>query len=133
VADADNAPRKDPLPVSDKTPAQLADASAEAVRALNHATLSKRDGWQYPGDAYSTVANLSALAGYLPQAIGQLESLVGSLEDGGNLRSDKGPDDLPGRLVDFHGAIADAIGQAHALQRALDRAHQALGPIAYQD
>lgn len=117
-----------------KTPAQLSDDSAEAVRALNHATLQQSsNGWQYPGDAYSTVANLAHMTSMLPQALGQLESLIGALEDGGNLRSDKGPEDLPNRLVDFHGAIADAIGQAHALHRALDRAHQALGPIAYQD
>lgn len=117
-----------------KTPAELSDSAAEAVRALNHATLQQStNGWQYPGDAYSTVANLSALAGYLPQAIGQLESLMGSLEDGGRLRSDKGPEDLPGRLVEFHRAVADAISQAHGLRRALDQAHQALGSIAYED
>jgi hypothetical protein len=116
-----------------KTPAQLADEAAEAVRAINHLTMSPRDDWQYPGDAYSVVGNLAHMAGGLPQAIGQLESLIGSLEDEGRLRSDKGPDDLPGRLVDFHGAIADAIGHAHALQRALSKAHQALSPIAYQD
>ena len=115
------------------TPANNADAAAEAVRAINHLTMSQHDGWQYPGDAYSTVGNLAHMAGMLPQAIGQLESLIGALEDGGNLRSDKGPEDLPGRLVDFHGAIADAIAQAHSLHRALDRAHQALGPIAYQE
>ena len=117
----------------DQTPAQLSDAAYEAVRALNHATLSTRDGWRYPGDAYSTVANLSSLAGGLPQALGQLESLIGALEDGDHLGSDKGADDLPSRLVDFHGAVGDAIAQAHALYRALDRAHQALGPIAYKD
>lgn len=120
--------------VTAKTPAELSDSAAQAVRSLNHATLSRSNlGWEYPGDAYTTVANLSVLVGGLPQAIGQLESLIGSLEDGGHLRSDKGPEDLPGRLVDFHGAIADAIGQADSLRRALDRAHQALGPIAYQE
>jgi hypothetical protein len=118
--------------MTEKTPAQLSDDAYESIRALNHATLSERDGWQYPGDAYSTVANLAAAAGGLPQALGQLESLIGELESSGRLRSDKGPEDLPGRLIDFHGAMADAIRQAHALYKALDRAHQALGPIAYQ-
>lgn len=120
--------------MTDQTPSQISDNAAESIRQLNHATLQQSsNGWQYPGDAYSVAGNLSYLAGGLPQAIGQLESLIGALEDGGSLRSDKGPEDLPGRLVDFHGAIADAIGQAHALRRALDRAHQALGPIAYDD
>lgn len=117
--------------MAEKTPAQLSDAAYEAIRQLNHATLSERDGWQYPGDAYSTIANLSAAAGGLPQALGQLESLIGQMESDGHLRSDKGPEDLPGRLIDFHGAMADAIRHAHALYKALDRAHQALGPIAY--
>lgn len=119
--------------MSEKTPAQLSDTAYEAIRALNHATMSERDGWKYPADAYSTAANLSALAGGLPQALGQLESLIGQMESDGNLKSDKGPEDLPGRLVDFHGAMSDAIRQAHALYSALDRAHQALSPIAYQD
>ncbi|MBE4790261.1 hypothetical protein [Streptomyces caniscabiei] len=119
--------------MAEKTPAQLSDDAYEAVRALNHATLSERDGWQYPGHAYSTVANLSALAGGLPQALGQLESLIGRLEDADRLKSDKGPEDLPSRLIDFHGAMGDAIRQAHALYKALDRAHQALGPLAYAD
>ncbi|MDX2986530.1 hypothetical protein [Streptomyces caniscabiei] len=119
--------------MTEKTPAQLSDDAYEAVRALNHATLSERDGWQYPGDAYSTVANLSALAGGLPQALGQIEGLIGGLESDDHLKSDKGPEDLPSRLIDFHGAMGDATRQAHALYKALDRAHRALGPIAYQD
>lgn len=118
-----------------KTPAELAGQAADAVRALNHVALERpgTEGWQYPGDAYSTVANLTALAGYLPQAIGQLDAFIGALEDTGRLRSDKGPGDLPHRLLDFHGAAADAVRQALALRDALDRAHQALGPVGYDD
>ena len=117
-----------------KNPAELSDIAAEAVRSLNHATLQRPNlGWEYPGDAYSTVANLSALAGYLPQAIGQLEGLIGGLEDEQRLRSDKGAEDLPGRLVEFHGAVADAIRQADGLRRALNRLHQALGSVAYRE
>jgi hypothetical protein len=43
--------------MTDKTPAQLADSAAEAIRALNHETMSSRADWEYPGDAYSTVAS----------------------------------------------------------------------------
>ena len=40
-----------------KTPAQLADDAAEAIRGLIHATMSTRPGWEYPADAYSVVGN----------------------------------------------------------------------------
>lgn len=120
--------------MSAKTPAQLSDAAAESIRALNHVTLQQpNNGWVYPGDAYTTVANLSLLAGYLPQAIGQIESFIGALEDGENLRSDLGEEDLPGRLVGFHMTMADAINQAHNLRSALNKAHQLLGPLAYKE
>ena len=115
----------------DKTPAQLADDAYEAVRALNHATLSERDGWRYLGDAYSTVANLSALAGGLPQALDQIGALVERLALAGNLRSDK--DTLDTDLENTYGGLAVAHDAARQLYEALDRAHQALGPIAYQD
>lgn len=113
-----------------RTPAQLADDAAEAVRALSHATLTQSAaGWEYPGDAYSTVGNLTILADRLSQALGQLESFVGAHEDGGRLRSDHGPDDLAQRLLDFHGAMSEAIGLTRVLGQSLDRAHQALGVI----
>ena len=110
-----------------RTPDRLSDDAAEAVRALSHATLTQSAaGWEYPGDAYSTVGNLAILAHRLPQALGQLESFIGEHEDAGRLRSDHGPDDLPHRLLDFHAAMAQAIQQARSLGVALDRAHQAL-------
>ncbi|MFB7359696.1 hypothetical protein [Streptomyces gardneri] len=116
------------------TPADLSDRAAEAIRSLNHATLSHPNlGWVYPGDAYSTVANLYALARMLPQAISQIDSFIAGLNEDEHLRSDKGEADLPGRLVGLHLALADAAGQATALGRALDNAHQLLGPVAYKD
>lgn len=116
-----------------RTPARLADDAAEAIRRLNHATLSARDGWRYPGDAYDTVACLARMAGGLGQALGQLEGFVGTLADGGRLTSDHGPDDLPGRLEGFHAAMRTAEDHARVLGHSLDRAHQALGPIAYRE
>lgn len=117
-----------------QAPARLADAAAEAVRSLNHATLSRRAaGWEYPGDAYSTVASLSAMAAMLPQALGQIEGFIGALGDADRLRSDKGPEDLPGRLTEFHDAMGAASRQARALYVALNQAHQLLGPVAYKE
>lgn len=116
-----------------KTPAQLADAAAEATRALNHATQSARDGWTYPADAYSTVADLARMASMLPQALVQIGRFMDALEETGRLISDKGPDDLSGRLEGFHVAMRTAEDHARILGRSLDRAHQALGPVAYKE
>ncbi|MER7488737.1 hypothetical protein ABTY20_23090 [Streptomyces sp. NPDC126497] len=114
-----------------RTPDQLADAAAEAVRALAHATLSRpAAGWQYPDEARNVVANLAILAERLPQALGQVESFIGAHEDAGRLRSEHGPDDLAQRLLAFHGAVAGAIRHARALEAALGRAHQSLGAVS---
>jgi hypothetical protein len=116
-----------------RTPAQLADDAAEAIRSLNHATMSARDGWVYPGDAYSTVAGLAAMARMLPQALVQMGRFMDALEETGRLTSDHGQADLPGRLEAFHGAMRNAEDHARILGRALDRAHQSLGPVAYKE
>lgn len=117
-----------------KTPDQLSDDAAEAVRSLNHATLQRPAlGWEWPDEAYSTVGNLARMADKLPQALGQVESLIGSLEDAGRLRGDNGPDDLAQRLVDFHGAVGAAVQHAMSLRAALGLAHQALGAVGAAD
>ena len=77
-----------------------------------------------------TADEVSALR---PAHLEWLEGLIGGLEDEQRLRSDKGAEDLPGRLVEFHGAVADAIRQADGLRRALNRVHQALGSVAYRE
>ncbi|MEZ7005701.1 hypothetical protein [Streptomyces sp. AD55] len=112
-----------------KTPAQLADDAAEAIRALNHATQSQRPGWKYPSDAYSVVGALARMAAGLPQALDQIGYLPESMVS--NLRSDRGT--LDSDLSDTYEALADAHDAAEALRKALDRAHSGLSPIAYQD
>jgi hypothetical protein len=117
--------------MTDKTPAQLADTAADAVRGLNHATLVRQADWEYPGDVYSVVANLSQMAMTLPQAIDQVQSLVEFLNAHDNLRSDRGT--LEDDLTQTFGSLADAKAAAEALYAALNRAHSSLGPIGYQD
>jgi hypothetical protein len=114
-----------------KTPAQLADDAAEAIRAINHRTMSSGDDWQYPGDAYSVVGNLSQVAMMLPQALDQIGALVERLDQAGNLRSDK--DTLATDLDSTYGGLADAHDAARKLYDALNRAHSGLSPIAYKD
>jgi hypothetical protein len=113
-----------------KTPAQLADDAAGAIRALNHATLSPRDGWEFPADAYSVVGNLHELAARLPQAIGQLHRFISGLEAAGHLSSDNNT--LDRDLVYAYEGLQEAREAAAKLGAALSRAHNGLGSIAYK-
>ncbi|MFI7096741.1 hypothetical protein [Streptomyces lydicus] len=117
--------------MADNTPAQLASNAEDAVRALNHATLSTSEGWEYPGDAYSVVGPLQALASRLPQAIGQTHRLVRELEEAERLRSDKGT--LDQDLAYAYDGLREARDLAERLGAALSRAHSGLGSIGYQD
>ncbi|WP_331724051.1 hypothetical protein [Streptomyces erythrochromogenes] len=113
--------------MTDKTPVSVTDTAAEAIRDLNHLT----PDLQYPGDAYSTVANLSALAMRLPQALEQIAAFVKGLEEQGRLRSDK--DTLDEDLAATYAGLNVAAAAAQTLYGALDQAHQGLGPVAYKD
>ncbi|MDQ0689011.1 hypothetical protein QFZ56_008057 [Streptomyces achromogenes] len=118
--------------MTDKTPAKLADEAAEAIRAINHLTQgSPRDDWEYPGDVYSLVANLSQMAMMLPQALEQASHLMNKLNEGGHLRSDK--DTLDQDLGEVFYGLDDARNAAQKLYGSLNRAHNGLGPIGYKD
>ena len=118
--------------MTDKTPAQLADDAAEAIRAVNHLTRSLgSEGWQYPGDAYSVVGNLSEAAMRLGQALNQVAAFVRELHDEGHLRSDK--DTLDADVNAATGGLYDAFDASQQLYEALNRAHSGLSPIAYKD
>lgn len=115
-----------------KTPAQLADDAAEAIRALNHATMSGRPGWEFPADAYDVIGNLREMAQRLPQLLQQAETFLQRLADGDHIRSDRG-----GNGAAEVNAARDAIDRARddalSMEAALDTAHSALSPLAYQD
>lgn len=113
------------------TPANNADAAAEAVRAINHLTRSQHDGWQYPGDVYSLVGNLAQMAMMLPQALEQASRLIADLNEAGHLRSDK--DTLEHDLGETFYGLDDARNAAQKLYGSLNRAHSGLSPIAYRD
>ncbi|WP_327419718.1 hypothetical protein [Streptomyces sp. NBC_01233] len=117
--------------MTDKTPAQLAEAAGDAVRALNHATLGTQADWEYPGDVYSVVGNLSYMAGMLPQALDQVAQLLKRLEAEGHLKSDR--DTLAADLEAAYAGLTIAAGAASTLRGALDRAHNGLGAVAYKD
>jgi hypothetical protein len=117
-----------------KTPAQLADDAAEAVRSANHATLSAGPalGWEFPSDAYDVIGNLLAMVQRLPQLLEQTGAHVQRLATADHVRSDRG-----GNGADEVAAALDAIGRASddavSMAAALDTAHSALSPLAYQD
>jgi len=116
-----------------KTPAQLADDAAEAVRAINHLTLRKPtgEGWEFPSDAYSVVGNLGTLVMRLPQALEQLTEFVVTLDANDHVRADDG--DTGDKLVALQAGTTAAVAAAEQLRTALDEMHAALSPLTYQD
>lgn len=115
-----------------KTPAQLASDSAEAIRGLNHATLSVgRPDWEYPSDAYSVIGGLERAVGYLPQALGQVKSLLTGLMSDGYVGSTRG--DPNADMVEATDALNEACTLAGRLNAALQRAHRATNPLTYED
>ena len=115
-----------------RTPAQLADDAAEAIRGANHATLSARPGWEFPADAYSVVGDLLAMVQRLPQLLEQTGVHVQRLADGGHVRSDRGGNGAA-EVAAALDALSRASTDALAMAAALDTAHSALSPLAYQD
>ena len=115
-----------------KTPAQLADQAAEAVRALNHLTGTPQADWEYPADAYSVIGNLEAMAQRLPQLYGQISRFLQRLADEDHIRSDRGGNGAEEVAAAIDG-LTRAAEDATAMAAALDTVHSALGPLAYQD
>ncbi|BCK74056.1 hypothetical protein Srufu_080090 (plasmid) [Streptomyces libani subsp. rufus] len=127
------APLRQDAYMADNTPAQHADTAAEAVRALNYTTLAWEagEGWQHPGDAYSTVGGVSTMAMRLPQALDQISVLIQRLESERHLRSDRGT--LDSDLAEVYAGLGEAKAAADALHQALNRAHSGLAGLAYEE
>ncbi|GAA0556588.1 hypothetical protein [Streptomyces mordarskii] len=113
------------------TVVELSDAAAEAIRQLNHAT-GKPDGLEYPGDAYSTVANLKTLVQRLPQALEQIEAFITGLHTDGHLTSDRGRP-IEDEIDAVQASLKWAAGDAELLAERLDQAHSALSPLGYAE
>jgi hypothetical protein len=118
-----------------KTPAALADEAAEAIRNLNHATLSRREGWQYPSDAYDVVGDLARLATMLPQALQQAGKFFDDLVESGHVGVDgygqQRGQTVPLMQAEVTGALVNAISLAQHLYEELQIAHNALGSATY--
>lgn len=109
-------------------PARHAEAAAEAVRSLNHATLPGAGELTGPAVVYDTLGSLTILAARLPQALSQLQAFLDSETDAGRVRVVDGEHaGDPAAAAATCGHWTDAArAAAHALQHALEQAHAAL-------
>lgn len=109
-------------------PTCSAETAAEAIRALNHATLPGTSALTGPADVYDVLGELATLAARLPQALSQLQSFLDAETDAGRVRI------VDGQHVGDPAAAAATVGHwtdtataaTQALQHALEQAHAAL-------
>lgn len=75
-----------------RTPSEIATASAEELRQLNHRTLDPK-AFPQPGDVSDTADAVARIVQYLPQALRQLEAGIEALHDEQRIRLDDVPAD----------------------------------------
>jgi hypothetical protein len=108
------------------TPQESAGTAAEAIRQLNHQTLSGEA--LDVTDVYDILADLSLLAGRLPQLFRQLEQLVDDRVEAGEVVIVDGPnagDPAAAGAIAGHWLVA-ASGASGELARRVDAAQQVL-------
>ncbi|MGA5637108.1 hypothetical protein [Streptomyces lydicamycinicus] len=102
--------------------------AADSVRDFNHSSRSTSDGWQYPGNAYDALGNLSRLVGMLPQALEQSVVPVSATHSAGRLVIDGGGDP-DAALRYLRDALAKAVQAAAELTEAVHRMHNESSPM----
>jgi hypothetical protein len=112
---------------ADGRPPVLAGQAAEAVRALNHATLPAAGGLVFPADAYDVTGALSLLASRLPQALAQLLTFLRTEVEAGRVVIVAG--DQAGNPAAVLAAVTASLDSAVASAR---RLHQALDSVQNQ-
>jgi hypothetical protein len=106
--------------------------AAEAVRALNHATINP-GAYSYPGDVYSVIGELQTLAQRLPQALGQAADALEAMDDAGTVVDVEDPDRTPATVVAVAESLANAAGHADSIARELAAAHVPAARLAGTD
>lgn len=108
--------------------AGCADTAAEAIRALNYATLPAAGTLTGPADVYDVVGALATLTGRLPQALSQLQSFLAGEHAAGRVRIVDGQhtSDPAAALADIQRWLTCAASAADSLRQALEQAHTAL-------
>ena len=109
-------------------PAALASEAAEAVRALNHATLPGSGGLMFPADAYDVAGQLALLASRLPQALAQLLAFLRGEVEAGRVAVVAGEHngDPAAMLAAVTASLDAAVVSARRLHDALDAAQNQL-------
>ena len=101
---------------------EAAEAFAESVRVMNHAT--RGAGLEYPGDVYDLLGSLKTGVQRLPQLFDQLAQFLFAELEAGRVRAASG---APGTSVrDAKIALDEATGAANAVLQHLERAHAAV-------
>lgn len=100
-------------------PRDHAEAAAEAIRALNHATL--RGGYEWPGDVDAVIDSLHQMARRLPQSLTQAITWLDAACEAGRIHHDQ--DAVPEQAVDEAlSALVEAVRCAQTLARSLGTA-----------
>jgi hypothetical protein len=110
------------------TPAEAAQAAAEAVRSLNHAT-SGGTGYEYPSDLYDVVGALATLVMGLPQAIGQAVTWLEREHAAGRVGHDRGQQFTTAEVYSALVCLDEALPHVEALRAALSEAHSHTGHL----
>jgi len=113
--------------------ARCADAAAEAVRGLNHATQPWGDGLTSPADVYDTVAGLETLASRLPQALTQLQRYLTREQQEGRIQVVDGEHagDPAAAVTATACQLEQATAAAGSFREALAIAHELLAWAAH--
>ena len=114
-----------------QTPAALAGATAEAVRQLTSVTISTRDGWRYPGDAYAVTGSLLRAVGFLGQLYGQIDALIEHLDRDDRLTAPEGQT-VQYLLAEIHSGLRQGSRGAGEMRHGLTLAADRIGRLAYR-
>lgn len=110
-------------------PVDHAHAASEAIRQLNHATLT---GSGTVADLYGILGALSELAGRLPQTFTQTARLLERRLDAGQLNVGEGPhaSGADQAVAAVAAQLETAAGEIETIYKRLTKAHQIVSGIA---
>lgn len=124
----------------DGTPRAALDIAGQAVRDANHRVIGRPlspgsgDGWQYPGDVYRCVGELTYLTAGLAQLIAQLSGALSDQHQAGHVdiwTEDPWAGNPDGAVTAAVEALRAATVQAGQMSAALATAHTALSGAEY--
>lgn len=111
-----------------ENPARHLDTAAEGVRAFNHTSRSVGTDWEFPGDSYTALGNLSYLVQMLGQAVEQSTVPVTQVYKQGRIVVDGGGS-ANAKVAEMRAAREEAVAAAAALTAAVQRMHNAVSPM----